>query len=166
MMPPSAAAAPAPAPGWRRLGTPRAQLTLAFTLPTGQSFRWRQTAADEFTGVVGRRVVQLRQEADDVAWRVVGRGGDAAGAGAEEDAAALADYFNLGVDLAALYDEWAAADARFAKVGALHGRAACGVNSAARACVCVCSRKQGAWLALLTTPPHAHDTFVLSRSPP
>ncbi|KIY99249.1 hypothetical protein MNEG_8709 [Monoraphidium neglectum] len=105
---------------WRRLGTPRRELTLDFTLPTGQSFRWRRTASGEFTGVIGRRVVSLRQEADDVAWRVVARGAglpDDAGA----DEAALADYFNLGVDLAALYKEWAAADARFAQASVDEG---------------------------------------------
>lgn len=115
--PPSRAATAAAAPDapWQPLGTPRSQLTLDFTLPTGQSFRWRRSGAAEFTGVIGRRVVQVRQEANNVAWRVIARG---AGAGddAQDDAAELAEYFNLGVDLEALYAEWAAADARFAKV--------------------------------------------------
>ena len=42
---------------WRSLGTPRAELQLDYTLPTGQSFRWRRTAAGEYTGVIGQRVV-------------------------------------------------------------------------------------------------------------
>ena len=145
---PQPSPAPAPAPvqlppadahGWRRLGTPRAELCLDFTLPTGQSFRWRRTAPREFTGVVGRRVVQLRQEDDDVAWRVVARGGGDADGGATaapsktgaaaaaaadsdaaavaaQDAAALAAYLNLGVALAPLYEEWSSRDARFAAV--------------------------------------------------
>lgn len=45
------------AAGWRLLGTPREELRLEFTLPTGQSFRWRETGPDEYTGVVGQRVV-------------------------------------------------------------------------------------------------------------
>lgn len=42
---------------WQSLGAPPAELTLDFTLPTGQSFRWRRTGAAEFTGVVDNRVV-------------------------------------------------------------------------------------------------------------
>ncbi|KAI8474872.1 MAG: DNA glycosylase [Monoraphidium minutum] len=112
-----AAAAPPPAAAlqWRLLGTPPSELTLDFTLPTGQSFRWRRTAPNEYTGVIGRRVVQLRQLPRDIAWRVAARG-----AGVPDDAAAdadaLSEYFNLGVGLGDLYEEWAAADARFAKV--------------------------------------------------
>ena len=49
-----------PAAEIHKLGVPRRELTLEFTLPTGQSFRWRQTGAAEFTGVVGQRVVRLR----------------------------------------------------------------------------------------------------------
>lgn len=115
----AAALWPAPASStsaWRRLGTPRRQLCLDFTLPTGQSFRWRKTGPGEYTGVIGQRVVQMRQEDDDVAWRVVARGAGAAADDADADAAALMDYFNLGVDLAVLYEEWMAADARFCKV--------------------------------------------------
>ena len=42
---------------WQSLGAGPAELTLDFTLPTGQSFRWRQTGVAEFTGVVDNRVV-------------------------------------------------------------------------------------------------------------
>ena len=42
---------------WKRLGTPRAELLLQFTLPTGQSFRWKETGVDEYTGVIGQRLV-------------------------------------------------------------------------------------------------------------
>ena len=54
-----AAAAPASAHSmaWQSLGAAPAELTLDFTLPTGQSFRWRQTGQAEFTGVVDNRVV-------------------------------------------------------------------------------------------------------------
>ena len=43
--------------GWRSLAMPRRELCLAFTLPTGQSFRWRKTDDDMYTGVVHQRVV-------------------------------------------------------------------------------------------------------------
>lgn len=44
---------------WHRhsLGAPAAEVQLRFTLPTGQSFRWRPTGEDEYTGVIGSRVV-------------------------------------------------------------------------------------------------------------
>lgn len=67
--------------------------TEAYVLPAGQSFRWRLTAApDTYTGVIGQRVVQLRQLLDDVQWRVLARG---PGASPEADAAALREYFNV-----------------------------------------------------------------------
>ena len=43
---------------WRSLAMPRSELCLAFTLPTGQSFRWRKTGEDLYTGVVHQRVVR------------------------------------------------------------------------------------------------------------
>ncbi len=43
---------------WRSLAMPRRELCLAFTLPTGQSFRWRKTGDDLYTGVVHQRVVR------------------------------------------------------------------------------------------------------------
>ena len=42
---------------WQSLAASSAELTLDFTLPTGQSFRWRRTGKAEFTGVVDNRVV-------------------------------------------------------------------------------------------------------------
>jgi hypothetical protein len=44
--------------------------------------------------VIGQRVVQLRQLADDVQWRVLARG---PGAGLDTDAAALREYFNVSI---------------------------------------------------------------------
>jgi hypothetical protein len=42
---------------WQSLGSPRTELTLDFTLPTGQSFRWRKSDEQEYTGVVHDRLV-------------------------------------------------------------------------------------------------------------
>lgn len=42
---------------WISLNVSASELQLCFTLPTGQSFRWRETAASEYTGVIGTRVV-------------------------------------------------------------------------------------------------------------
>lgn len=45
---------------WQSLEAPSDELKLDFTLPTGQSFRWRRTGEAEFTGVVDNRVVSCR----------------------------------------------------------------------------------------------------------
>lgn len=89
---------------WSRLGTPRDQLVLQNTLPTGQSFRWFKSSGEaDFTGVIGQRVVrcplasvvaftfsclpssalikrmqvQVKQLDNDVMWRVAARGSKA-----------------------------------------------------------------------------------------
>lgn len=54
--------------------------------------------------------VQLQQQEQDVAYRVLARGSGADPAG---DSAALHDYFNLGTSLEALSQHWAAQDPRF-----------------------------------------------------
>ncbi|KFM26186.1 N-glycosylase/DNA lyase [Auxenochlorella protothecoides] len=99
--------------GWHLLGTPREELRLEHTLPTGQSFRWRETGDDEYIGVIGQRVVQIRQLEDDVAWRIIGRAPQAAEA---EDTAVLADYFNLSTPLADLVRTWSASCDHFARI--------------------------------------------------
>lgn len=109
-MSPSSADPSAP---WVSLGTPAEELRLEFTLLTGQSFRWVQTGEGRYTGVIGQRVVEMRQHDSDVSYRVLARG---PAAPPEGDAAAIADYFNLGTSLAALRAQWSKADDRFAAV--------------------------------------------------
>ena len=55
----------------------------------------------------------MRQEQDDVAFRVLARG---EGAHAAQDEAALQDYFNLRTSLAELSLLWTQGDARFRKI--------------------------------------------------
>ena len=43
---------------WQSLGTSRQELTLDFTLPTGQSFRWRKSGDADYTGVLNQRLVR------------------------------------------------------------------------------------------------------------
>lgn len=64
--------------GWVSLNTPPEELCLANTLVTGQSFRWRRTddassPHDTYTGVIGQRLVQMRQLPGDVLYRVLAR---------------------------------------------------------------------------------------------
>jgi len=102
-------------PGWTLLKTPSKELRLEFTLPTGQSFRWRETCpgSGEYTGVLGRRAMTLRQLEGDVAYQVLARTPDAS---PSEDAAAIADYFNLSVNLSELSQTWIEADVHFQRL--------------------------------------------------
>jgi hypothetical protein len=45
-------------PEWQCLEAPARELRLEFTLVTGQSFRWRKTGNQEYTGVIQQRVVR------------------------------------------------------------------------------------------------------------
>jgi hypothetical protein len=63
---------------WLSLHTPPEELLLANTLVTGQSFRWRRTddsssCYEMYTGVIGQRLVQMRQLPNDVQYRVLAR---------------------------------------------------------------------------------------------
>eukprot|EP00878_Enallax_costatus_P022424 GHUV01023788.1.p2 GENE.GHUV01023788.1~~GHUV01023788.1.p2 ORF type:complete len:170 (+),score=14.38 GHUV01023788.1:114-623(+) len=98
---------------WQSLNTPQQELCVHNTLPTGQSFRWRRTSSDTYTGVIGQRVVQLRQLEDDVHWRVVARGPLAPESG---DADVMRDYFNLDTSLKTLSAEWSSRDDRFRRI--------------------------------------------------
>ncbi|KXZ55139.1 hypothetical protein GPECTOR_3g29 [Gonium pectorale] len=91
------------------------ELRLEFCLPTGQSFRWRETDASTYTGVIGNRLVVLRQTSTDVEYRVLARG-SGAGAEPEGDGPVLRDYFNLDTRLADLAVGWAASCERFRAV--------------------------------------------------
>ena len=102
-------------PGWTLLGTPSNELRLEFTLPTGQSFRWRESSpgSGEYSGVLGRRALNLKQLEGDVAYQVLARTPDAS---PTDDAAAIADYFNLSVNLTELAEQWIAADVHFSRL--------------------------------------------------
>lgn len=51
------ASQPTGATVWTSLGTPREELRLQFTLPTGQSFRWREAGPQTYIGIIGQRMV-------------------------------------------------------------------------------------------------------------
>lgn len=57
--------------------------------------------------------VQMRQEEDDVQYKVLARGEDAL---VSDDAAVLRDYFHAGTGLSELAQQWAKQDARFCNV--------------------------------------------------
>lgn len=104
---------------WCSLGVGRAELCLDLTLPTGQSFRWKQTGQSQYTGVVGKHLISLRHVADDddiefLLHVSVEKKADAMTAcEVEKD---IRDYLNLSTSLVGLYAQFAAADTRFAAV--------------------------------------------------
>ena len=102
---------------WTSLRTPVAELRLEHTLENGQCFGWSRRTADVWVGVLGARVLELRQTESDCLFRCVGPPQDAVSAAAAEDVREeLEEYFQLGEELAPLYSRWAAADERMARV--------------------------------------------------
>ena len=102
---------------------PIVQLSLAAVLKCGQSFRWSVlTPVDSITQVEYRlclkdRVVCLRQSSDTLFYRSVFPDSQPS-LHAEREAETLEwlrDYFQLDIDLVALYKQWAERDPVFAK---------------------------------------------------
>jgi N-glycosylase/DNA lyase len=90
---------------WRTLkGASAAELRPAHTLLNGQCFGWRphDLRENEYVGVLGARVVAIRQTTECTQYRAL-HGGDT------ELGAKLQDYFQLSTALKPLYDFWASA---------------------------------------------------------
>lgn len=108
-----------------RIPLPTAQLSLAAVLRCGQSFRWSAlTPVDSETPVEYRlclkdRVVCLRQSSDTLFYRSVFPDPQPPPHNhAEREAETLKwlrDYFQLDIDLVALYKQWAGRDPVFNK---------------------------------------------------
>jgi N-glycosylase/DNA lyase len=77
------------------------EFSLDHTLASGQCFRWTRRADGWWTGVVGRRVVSVRQDGDVYTWRTY------PDAGGE---ALIRDYFQLEVDMGEIVHRIAEAD--------------------------------------------------------
>nr|XP_010930741.2 N-glycosylase/DNA lyase OGG1 [Elaeis guineensis]XP_010930742.2 N-glycosylase/DNA lyase OGG1 [Elaeis guineensis] len=105
---------------WKTLPIPRSEFSLLLTLPTGQTFRWRRTAADCFTGVVGSHLLSLKHLEGDPAGHVAFLLHCPSSTSAAARSA-LADYLNLGVSLADLWEGFAQADTRFAELARRFG---------------------------------------------
>ncbi|XP_015496220.1 N-glycosylase/DNA lyase isoform X5 [Parus major] len=112
---------------WRCLPCPPAELRLDLVLSSGQSFRWWESSPGAWTGVLGGRVWTLRQDGDRLWYTVYGQEDEqeeerdgcpakAAKLDATETDRILRDYFQLDVELSALYRGWGAADPLFRKV--------------------------------------------------
>ncbi|XP_028840908.1 N-glycosylase/DNA lyase [Denticeps clupeoides] len=122
---------------WRSLLCPRSELRLDLTLGCGQTFRWRETGPDHWTGVMGGRVWTLTQTDHALWYYVYSRHGMKAepsptGQGLEgganrsvkteeagldvKEEELLRDYFQLDVGLQDLYRDWSHRDRHFALV--------------------------------------------------
>ncbi|KAL6703746.1 8-oxoguanine glycosylase ogg1 [Coniothyrium glycines] len=113
---------------WHKLPTSLTEVCINTTLRCGQSFRWRQTAADEWSMALHGRILSLRQTPDHVHYRAIFPARSAhlpspplstapsvAGDDDDDTLALVRHYLNLGPDLGQLYAQWAAADANFKK---------------------------------------------------
>lgn len=106
------------AAGWSLLGTPASELRLEHTMPTGQSFRWISPKDDrsEYLGVLGNRVMILRQLEGDVAYKTIAVGEDQCGLFAMPDRKLMEEYFNLRVPLTKLSETWSRVDPIYKKM--------------------------------------------------
>ena len=102
---------------WAPLKVPAAELRLEQSLANGQCFGWRRRAdSDVWVGVLGSRLVELRETESDTQFRCIGR---AAAHAADEGALVRAElryYFQLDVPLAPLYRQWQRSDERMGAV--------------------------------------------------
>ncbi|KAL7748005.1 8-oxoguanine glycosylase ogg1 [Sorochytrium milnesiophthora] len=96
---------------WRALGVTPQQLRLDVTLRSGQSFTWKQTGEQTWSNVIRGMAVSLRQTESDCLYCRLDSDSDDRD---EETRALLHDYFQLHVDLPALYTSWSSADRNFA----------------------------------------------------
>jgi len=90
---------------WKTLSRcPAAELRPGHTMLNGQCFGWRphESREGEFVGVLGRRVVAIRETSAATQFRALHGGAD----GLEAE---LRDYFQLGTVLAPLYAAWGGA---------------------------------------------------------
>lgn len=98
-----------------RLAVGAEDLGLRHTLTPGQSFRWREDDLGRWTGVIGRKVVRLWREGEEILYEVFpGAPMSSSAPDAREDTRApgevIADYLRLDVDLQALYADFRAAE--------------------------------------------------------
>ncbi|KAJ6819966.1 uncharacterized protein M6B38_398655 [Iris pallida] len=108
---------------WTPLPIPISELSLPLTLPTGQSFRWRRTSADVFTGPIGPHLLSFRHASHSHLSFLHHNPNPNLLLPAVRSA--IDGYFNVHVGLAELWREFAAADERFAE---LAGRAGGGAR--------------------------------------
>ncbi|KAJ1696359.1 hypothetical protein LUZ63_004871 [Rhynchospora breviuscula] len=104
---------------WELLPFPQSELSLPLTLPTGQSFRWRRTGPLQFTGVVGSHLISLTHVDTSPSRQVAFYLHNETSISSAH--AALSDYFNFGISLSDLWQEFSAVDLRFKELSERFG---------------------------------------------
>ena len=107
-------------PVWRslaRCAVPKQEAWCDGVFRSGQCFGWRRLASGAWVGVMGKRVVCMRNEEDGGELRYWCAAGDEAGLGTD-----MERFLRTEVKLAPLYAVWGKADARAASIaGCLPG---------------------------------------------
>ncbi|KAL8244389.1 hypothetical protein R6Q59_010647 [Mikania micrantha] len=103
-------------PKWAPLSLNKSELFLPLTFPTGQTFRWKQTAPFQYTGVVGSHLVSLKQLQDSNGYVVSYCFHNTPNSNQAAAKLALLDFLNMGICLNDLWVEFSASDPRFAEL--------------------------------------------------
>uniref|UniRef100_A0A1J3JNN7 DNA-(apurinic or apyrimidinic site) lyase n=1 Tax=Noccaea caerulescens TaxID=107243 RepID=A0A1J3JNN7_NOCCA len=99
-------------PNWFPLKLTQTELTLPLTFPTGQTFRWKQTGAIQYSGSIGPHLVSLRQRpGDDTVSYCVHSSNSP-----KSSELALLDFLNAEIKLAELWSDFSEKDPRFAEL--------------------------------------------------
>ncbi|KAJ9146269.1 hypothetical protein P3X46_028555 [Hevea brasiliensis] len=100
---------------WVPLDLIQSELSLPLTFPTGQTFRWKQTGAFQYTGTLGPHLISLKHhhENGDVYYHIHRTPSESAAK------LALLDFLNIDISLTDIWAEFSASDSRFAEL-ALH----------------------------------------------
>ncbi|KAK6519530.1 8-oxoguanine glycosylase ogg1 [Arthrobotrys megalospora] len=102
------------ATAWGQLPVSLNQLCLATVLRCGQSFRWKPSGPDEWSCGFRDRIISLRQSPTHLHYRATFPS-QPPPSSKDDTVEIIKDYFNLSVDLAALYEKWSSADPNFKK---------------------------------------------------
>lgn len=99
-------------PNWFPLELTHTELTLPLTFPTGQTFRWKQTGAIQYSGTIGPHLVSLRQRpGDDTVSYCVH-----CSTSPKLAELALLDFLNAEISLAELWSDFSKKDPRFGEL--------------------------------------------------
>lgn len=100
---------------WFSLPLTKTQVCLKTTLFGGQSFRWVETCPSVFSSVIGTCLISLKQDDTFLYYQIHTT------ESREKIESLIQDYFQLSVDIEALYADWSS-DANFkSKAGSFKG---------------------------------------------
>merc|ERR1719244_253707 len=98
---------------WSRIKCSKKELRLDITLKCGQSFRWQAQERNEekvFLGVLKSNLFVLKQDDDHLYYSLINNSDK------RSQEQFIKDYFNLGVNLHNLYQQWSKVDPTFLEI--------------------------------------------------